>query len=71
MLNLNGQPMNVLNHKGDLNIITPKITPRVSFLDYIMGGCEINVHLAIDFTASNGEPHERSSLHYMGNNGKN
>jgi len=40
-------------------------------LDYILGGCEINVHIAIDFTQSNGEPNEPSSLHYMGRNGKN
>jgi hypothetical protein len=64
--------MNVLNSRGDLNIIKPKIEPRVSFLDYILGGCEINVHLAIDFTGSNGDPKSRDSLHYMnGYNGKN
>lgn len=28
---------------------------RVSFLDYIFGGCEIGVHVAIDFTLSNGD----------------
>jgi len=30
-----------------------------------LGGCEINIHVAIDFTASNGDPHEPSSLHYL------
>jgi len=34
-------------------------------LDYIFGGCEINVQVAIDFTLSNGECHEKSSLHYL------
>jgi len=34
-------------------------------LEYILGGCEINIHIAIDFTASNGDPHEPSSLHYL------
>ena len=36
-----------------------------SFLDYIIGGCQINFTVAIDFTASNGDPKEPSSLHYI------
>ena len=43
----------------------------MTFIDYILGGCEINFHLAIDFTASNGDPKFGTSLHYMGNNFKN
>ena len=42
-----------------------KIEDRATFLDYIMGGCEINVHVAIDFTQSNGEITKPESLHYM------
>ena len=38
---------------------------RVSFLDYVMGGCEIGVHVAIDFTLSNGSPSKPTSLHYI------
>lgn len=34
-------------------------------MDYIVGGCEIGVHVAIDFTASNGYPTSPSSLHYI------
>jgi hypothetical protein len=30
------------------------ITENFSFLDYIFGGCEISMQVAIDFTASNG-----------------
>lgn len=33
-----------------------KLEERITFLDYIFGGCEINVHVAIDFTLSNGVP---------------
>lgn len=36
-----------------------------SFLDYIMGGCQINFTVGIDFTASNGNPTQPSSLHYF------
>lgn len=42
-----------------------RLDERVSFLDYITGGCEIGVHVAIDFTMSNGDPQNRSSLHYV------
>jgi len=41
------------------------VETQVSFLEYILGGCEINIHVAIDFTASNGDPHEPTSLHYL------
>ena len=33
------------------------VQPRSSFLDYICGGCEINLQVAVDFTASNGSLH--------------
>jgi len=42
-----------------------KLEERISFLDYIFGGCEINVHVAIDFTLSNGVPTNPNSLHYL------
>lgn len=61
-----------------------RATPLHTFVDYIRGGCEIGLMLAIDFTvsweqdtkgpllscndilsqASNGKPHDPSSLHY-------
>nr|XP_046193153.1 copine-4 isoform X1 [Oncorhynchus gorbuscha]XP_046193982.1 copine-4 isoform X1 [Oncorhynchus gorbuscha] len=42
-----------------------KIIKMHSFLDYIMGGCQIQFTVAIDFTASNGDPHNSCSLHYI------
>ncbi|XP_033896311.1 copine-7-like [Acipenser ruthenus] len=36
-----------------------------SFLDFIMGGCQIHFTVAIDFTASNGDPRNSCSLHYI------
>ena len=40
-----------------------RIDKRHSFLNYIFGGCEINLAVAIDFTLSNGEPHDPASYH--------
>jgi Copine/C2 domain len=36
-----------------------------TFLDYIAGGCELNVAVAIDFTGSNGDPRKPGTLHYL------
>uniref|UniRef100_A0A8D3CZC1 Copine VII n=1 Tax=Scophthalmus maximus TaxID=52904 RepID=A0A8D3CZC1_SCOMX len=47
-------------------ILTDMKLHRVySFLDYIMGGCQIHFTVAIDFTASNGDPRNSCSLHYI------
>uniref|UniRef100_A0A8C5HML0 Copine VII n=1 Tax=Gouania willdenowi TaxID=441366 RepID=A0A8C5HML0_GOUWI len=42
-----------------------KLHKVYSFLDYIMGGCQIHFTVAIDFTASNGDPRNSCSLHYI------
>uniref|UniRef100_A0A4W5NVB6 Copine-2 n=1 Tax=Hucho hucho TaxID=62062 RepID=A0A4W5NVB6_9TELE len=42
-----------------------------TFLDYILGGCQIMFTVGIDFTASNGNPREASSLHYINPLGSN
>ena len=36
-----------------------------SFLDYIRGGTELAATISIDFTASNGNPRNPDSLHYI------
>ena len=38
---------------------------RHTFLEYIFGGCEIQLSVAIDFTLSNGHPSDRDSLHFL------
>lgn len=37
-----------------------------SFLDYLSGGYDIKVSVAVDFTGSNGAPKKPKSLHYTG-----
>ncbi|XP_070841678.1 copine-3-like isoform X2 [Chaetodon trifascialis] len=48
-----------------------KIVKEYTFLDYIMGGCQINFTIAIDFTGSNGDPRTPQSLHYINPQGFN
>ena len=43
-----------------------ELKKKHSFLEYVFGGCEIGLNIAIDFTGSNGSPKNRSSLHYTG-----
>lgn len=51
--------------RGTLNLTNLKVERQHSFLEYVFGGCEIDLTFAIDFTASNGEVRDPSSLHYF------
>jgi len=56
--------------QGTLHLeqILVKIVP--SFLDFIKGGMQMNFTVAVDFTASNGPPHDTRSLHYRSPSGR-
>ena len=40
-----------------------------NFVEYIAGGLEMQLMIAIDFTGSNGNPRHSNSLHYLDPNG--
>ncbi|XP_059156094.1 copine-3-like [Physella acuta] len=50
---------------GTVVLNTLKIYREHTFLDYIFGGLQINLTIGVDFTASNGFPHMRGSLHFL------
>nr|XP_022302615.1 copine-8-like isoform X2 [Crassostrea virginica] len=50
---------------GEVILLSYKSEQICSFLDYIQSGTEMNFTVAIDFTASNGNPSTPSSLHYL------
>lgn len=56
--------------KGQLFV--DKLQERVqhTFLDYISSGFELNFMVAVDFTASNGDPRAPQSLHYIDPSGR-
>ncbi|XP_019366540.1 PREDICTED: copine-1 isoform X1 [Gavialis gangeticus] len=58
-------------NSGIVIIKSCKIETEYSFLDYIMGGCQINFTVGIDFTGSNGDPKSPDSLHFISPNGIN
>ncbi|XP_065097290.1 copine-1 isoform X3 [Paramisgurnus dabryanus] len=58
-------------NSGVVRIKYCKLEAQYSFLDYVMGGCQINFTVGIDFTGSNGDPRSPDSLHYLSPNGVN
>ncbi|KAM4719143.1 copine-3-like isoform 2-T2 [Anableps anableps] len=58
-------------NSGVICIKRCQVEKEYSFLDYVMGGCQINFTIAIDFTGSNGDPMSPQSLHYINPEGYN
>ena len=46
------------------NTMKQQQLPRPKFTDYLTGGCELELTIAIDFTGSNGDPRKPGTLHY-------
>jgi len=76
LLDARGSPLNVIEedkkkksssyvNSGTFNCTGCAIEQRPTFTDYIMGGCEVSLMVAIDFTGSNGDPSTSDSLHYI------
>uniref|UniRef100_A0A671YIS1 Copine I n=1 Tax=Sparus aurata TaxID=8175 RepID=A0A671YIS1_SPAAU len=58
-------------NSGVVSVKSCKLVAQYTFLDYVMGGCQINFTVGIDFTGSNGDPRSPNSLHYMSPDGLN
>ncbi|KAL4226439.1 Copine-9 [Mactra antiquata] len=52
-------------NSGTVELMSARIEKIYTFLDYVRGGTQLNCTIAIDFTASNGDPKSPSSLHYL------
>eukprot|EP00250_Pteridium_aquilinum_P002224 c12414_g1_i1 orf=138-1862(+) len=55
---------------GKIHFQQCSILNRASFLDYIFAGFELNFLVAVDFTASNGNPFDPDSLHFIDPSGR-
>ncbi|KAN0038186.1 hypothetical protein ACTA71_000358 [Dictyostelium dimigraforme] len=51
-------------NSGKICFTDARLIAQPTFIDYLSGGCEINLMIAIDCTASNGSPSDSTSLHY-------
>ncbi|CAL4187739.1 unnamed protein product, partial [Meganyctiphanes norvegica] len=52
-------------NSGEIFVNKSNVRQVYSFIDYIKGGMDMNAFIAIDFTASNGDPRSPQSLHYI------
>ncbi|XP_034998592.1 copine-3 isoform X2 [Hippoglossus stenolepis] len=70
---INPKKLKKKNYKnsGVICVKRCQLVKDYTFLDYIMGGCQINFTIAIDFTGSNGDPSSPRSLHYVNPDGYN
>lgn len=50
--------------------VVPTLICRTSFFDYIAGGMQIAFTVAVDYTASNGDPSQAGTLHYHDPSGR-
>ena len=57
-------------NSGKVRLTAIKRTKQPDFLDFLSDGLQLNFTVAVDFTASNGLPHNPLSLHYRGKDGK-
>lgn len=57
-------------NSGLVHLVHCEVRKCFSFLDYIQGGTDLACTMAIDFTASNGNPNTPSSLHYISPGGQ-
>ena len=60
-----GTEQYTLPKKAQLTLKNLKVERTHSFLEYVFGGCEIDLTIAVDFTLSNGDPRSRDSLHFF------
>ncbi|PSN46006.1 Copine-8 [Blattella germanica] len=60
-----GQRKPTYTNSGEIHLVHYELRKVYTFLDYIMGGMQLNCTIAIDFTASNGDPQAPDSLHFM------
>ena len=80
MVNSQGLPMTIIEEaklqtkgyvdSGSFMATNIVIEKHPTLQEYILGGCEVNLQVAIDFTGSNGSPNSTSSLHYIDPTGR-
>lgn len=59
------EDIEVAAEEDDIVIEPVEVFTRPTFTDYIAGGLQLHMTIAIDATASNGDPRKPTSLHYF------
>lgn len=58
-------------NSGVLDFRRIELVKQITFLDYLYGGTQINLMVAIDYTGSNGDPGDPNSLHHLSSKHRN
>eukprot|EP00934_Nitzschia_sp_Nitz4_P006407 Nitzschia sp. Nitz4//scaffold178_size73299//10038//12047//NITZ4_005692-RA/size73299-processed-gene-0.23-mRNA-1//-1//CDS//3329539101//6397//frame0 len=66
-----GEDEIIVEATDDIVILPDVPISRPTFADYVSGGCQLRVIVAIDYTASNGDPRKEQSLHHFSKEGMN
>ena len=63
---VNGKSFHIIINGTPFKIISKcRLSKNYTFVDYLKAGIQIGLSVAIDFTGSNGNPNEKTSLHYI------
>ncbi|KAK5579735.1 hypothetical protein RB653_009421 [Dictyostelium firmibasis] len=64
LINPKKQSKSSYKNSGKICFTDARLVGQPTFIDFLSGGCEINLMIAIDCTSSNGTPTDLTSLHY-------
>ena len=53
-------------NSGLVDVVDCRLEKNPTMIDYLRGGLQMNMMVAIDFTGSNGDPRDAGTLHYGG-----
>ena len=59
------------SQSGLLDVVQSEVEKKFTFVDFLRGGLEVSLAVAVDFTGSNGDPSQPNSLHYGAGNAMN
>ena len=62
-------PKKKKENQGTLFFENVSLRANPQFIDYVHGGTQLALIVAVDFTSSNGYPHRNDSLHYLNPSG--
>lgn len=53
-----------LKKSGRVKVLKAVLKPNPTFLEYILGGCELDLTIAVDFSLQNGHAMDKDGFHY-------
>mmetsp|Transcript_28363 Transcript_28363/g.43495 ORF Transcript_28363/g.43495 Transcript_28363/m.43495 type:complete len:825 (+) Transcript_28363:303-2777(+) len=51
--------------KGELHVVEAQIVPQPTMIEYLKGGCQLKLHVAVDFGSTSDSPNRAEDLHSL------